>query len=113
MQFDIVRAWKDEAYYQSLSAEQLSTLPTNPAGELTDMDLATVSGGGGFPGAAGAAGVAGAAVPAVPAIPALVTSGHVRNESLAVICEINVFSISAVISNIAILGSVTQVCIKG
>lgn len=110
MQFDIVRAWKDEAYYQSLSAEQLSTLPANPAGELTDMDLATVSGGGGFPGAAG---VAGAAVPAVPAVPALVTGGHVRNESLALICEINVFSVSALISNIAILGSVTQVCIKG
>ncbi len=109
MQFDIVRAWKDEAYYQSLSTEQLSTLPANPAGELTDMDLATISGCGGFEGA----GVP--AVPAIPAIPALVTGtggGNVRNESIALICEINVFSVSAV-SNIAILGSVTQFCAKG
>ena len=105
MQFDIVRAWKDEAYYQSLSAEQLDTLPANPAGELADADLATISGCGGF---------AGTGVPAVPAIPAAlgIPVGSQRNESIALICEINVFSLS-VISNIAILGAVNQICIKG
>ncbi len=47
MKFDIVRAWKDETYRQSLSEEQLSALPANPAGqlELTEADLPSVSGG--------------------------------------------------------------------
>ncbi len=47
MKLDIVRAWKDEAYRQSLSEEQFSTLPANPAGqlELTETDLLSVSGG--------------------------------------------------------------------
>jgi len=47
MKFDIVRAWKDETYRQSLSEEQLSALPANPAGqlELTEADLPFVSGG--------------------------------------------------------------------
>lgn len=48
MKLDIVRAWKDESYRQSLSDEQLSTLPTNPAGELelNESDLEAVYGGG-------------------------------------------------------------------
>ena len=48
MKLDIIRAWKDEAYRQSLSVEQLSTLPANPAGELelSEADLAAVYGGG-------------------------------------------------------------------
>lgn len=29
---DIVRAWKDAGYRRSLSAEQLESLPSNPAG---------------------------------------------------------------------------------
>jgi len=43
---DIVRAWKDESYHQSLSVEQQSMLPTNPAGEidLTDAELEAVYG---------------------------------------------------------------------
>ncbi len=47
MKFDIVRAWKDETYRQSLSQEQLSQLPANPAGEveLADADLESVYGG--------------------------------------------------------------------
>ena len=47
MQIDIVRAWKDEAYRQSLSDDELLTLPANPVGEieLTDADLETVYGG--------------------------------------------------------------------
>lgn len=44
---DIVRAWKDEAYRNSLSADELALLPPNPAGlvELHDSDLEDASGG--------------------------------------------------------------------
>ncbi|TAE61612.1 MAG: mersacidin/lichenicidin family type 2 lantibiotic [Nostocales cyanobacterium] len=44
---DIVRAWKDEEYRHSLSAEQREQLPVNPAGlvELDDEDMSSVSGG--------------------------------------------------------------------
>ena len=47
MQIDIVRAWKDEAYRQSLSEEERLALPENPVGEieLTDADLEAVYGG--------------------------------------------------------------------
>lgn len=47
MQIDIVRAWKDEAYRQSLSEEERCILPENPVGEieLTDADLEAVYGG--------------------------------------------------------------------
>jgi mersacidin/lichenicidin family type 2 lantibiotic len=45
--FDIIRAWKDEAYRASLSAAQLAALPANPAGmvELAETDLDLVVGG--------------------------------------------------------------------
>lgn len=42
MKFDLVRVWKDEAYRQSLSGEQL---PANPAGELAEAQLDVVYGG--------------------------------------------------------------------
>ncbi|HEY4384942.1 MAG TPA: mersacidin/lichenicidin family type 2 lantibiotic [Ktedonobacteraceae bacterium] len=43
----IIRAWKDSAYRNSLSAEELAQLPANPAGEsLTEAELDTVVGGG-------------------------------------------------------------------
>ncbi|EFH89475.1 mersacidin/lichenicidin family type 2 lantibiotic [Ktedonobacter racemifer] len=44
MQYDIVRAWKDEEYRQGLGQE---TLAENPAGvvELSDESLEIVSGG--------------------------------------------------------------------
>jgi len=44
---DIIRAWKDEEYRESLSAEQKAQLPANPAGliELTDEDMSSMSGG--------------------------------------------------------------------
>ena len=44
---DIIRAWKDEDYRQSLSAEQQEQLPVNPAGlvELDDEEMSSVSGG--------------------------------------------------------------------
>ncbi|HYJ88248.1 MAG TPA: mersacidin/lichenicidin family type 2 lantibiotic [Pyrinomonadaceae bacterium] len=44
---DIIRAWKDEAYRQSLTDAERAMLPENPAGriELTDSDLGSVAGG--------------------------------------------------------------------
>jgi|GEM_PF-3208753 mersacidin/lichenicidin family type 2 lantibiotic len=44
---NIIRAWKDEDYLDSLSAEEKAQLPENPAGliELTDEDMSSVSGG--------------------------------------------------------------------
>ncbi len=47
MKFDVTRAWKDESYRESLSAEERSLLPVNPAGEieLSDAELGAVYGG--------------------------------------------------------------------
>lgn len=44
MKFDVVRAWKDQNYRESLSSEQL---PAHPAGELelSESDLQAVYGG--------------------------------------------------------------------
>jgi mersacidin/lichenicidin family type 2 lantibiotic len=48
MEFDIVRAWKDVCYRQSLSSEQLALLPESPVGdfELSEAELETINGGG-------------------------------------------------------------------
>ena len=45
--FDIIRAWKDEKYRNSLTDEQRSQLPANPAGmiELSDQEMAALAGG--------------------------------------------------------------------
>jgi mersacidin/lichenicidin family type 2 lantibiotic len=87
MKFDITRAWKDENYRQSLSEEELSTLPANPAGELelNETELDTVAGGSCGP-----------------------VGFFEHQNSVALICEINVNSIN--VGNIAILGAVTNVC---
>ena len=44
---DIIRAWKDEDYFNSLSEEMRSQLLENPAGiiELADTEMARVAGG--------------------------------------------------------------------
>jgi len=43
---DIIRAWKDSSYRESLSAEQLAQLPTNPVGDvLSEEELRAVTGG--------------------------------------------------------------------
>jgi len=49
MKLDVVRAWKDESYRQSLSEEQIGQMPANPAGEieLTEMELLSIYGDGG------------------------------------------------------------------
>ena len=43
---DVIRAWKDAAYRESLSEEDRSLVPQNPAGlvELTDEQLKQASG---------------------------------------------------------------------
>jgi mersacidin/lichenicidin family type 2 lantibiotic len=43
---DVIRAWRDAEYRATLSAEELSRLPSNPAGlvELTDEELSRASG---------------------------------------------------------------------
>ena len=43
---DVIRAWKDEEYYKSLSAEEQTLIPAHPSGqiELTDGELKNVSG---------------------------------------------------------------------
>lgn len=43
---DVVRSWKDPKYRRSLSAQQLQTLPSHPAGPVmvTDEELKTASG---------------------------------------------------------------------
>ncbi len=45
---DIIRAWKDSKYRQSLSSEEQRDLPEHPAGavELSDHDLACLPGAG-------------------------------------------------------------------
>ncbi len=44
---DIIRAWKDRNYRESLSEEQRSGVPDNPAGisELSDADMEVITGG--------------------------------------------------------------------
>lgn len=44
---NIIRAWKDSAYRNSLSESERSALPPNPAGaiEISDADLGKVAGG--------------------------------------------------------------------
>src|SRR6476619_6169673 len=44
---DIIRAWKDEEYCESLSAADRLRIPQNPAGviELTEQDMGDVEGG--------------------------------------------------------------------
>ena len=83
MKSDITRAWKDEAYRETLSDEQLKSLPTNPAGELNDTELTAVCGGYNGYGYGGDFGVASSS-----------SASHTqfRGHSYAVLCDINVFS---------------------
>ena len=45
--YDIIRAWKDEDYRNSLSETERAALPQHPAGqiELSDAELEAVAGG--------------------------------------------------------------------
>ncbi|HEY0753113.1 MAG TPA: mersacidin/lichenicidin family type 2 lantibiotic [Ktedonobacteraceae bacterium] len=82
MKFDIVRVWKDEAYRQLLSKEELKNLEANPVGELDEADLAEVFGGDGPGSTPSAAGLAAAAFS---------NSNHMHSYGL--LCDINVFSL--------------------
>jgi mersacidin/lichenicidin family type 2 lantibiotic len=44
---NVIRAWKDPAYRNSLSQAERAALPANPAGaiEISDVDLGKVAGG--------------------------------------------------------------------
>jgi mersacidin/lichenicidin family type 2 lantibiotic len=44
-QENIIRAWKDESFRNSLSEEERALLPEHPAGSLTDTELEKVAGG--------------------------------------------------------------------
>ncbi len=47
---EIIRAWKDEDYFNNLSQEKRSQLPENPAGivELSDAEMEILAGGAKF-----------------------------------------------------------------
>jgi mersacidin/lichenicidin family type 2 lantibiotic len=44
---NVIKAWKNQAYRNSLSAAERAALPVNPAGsiEISDEDLGKVAGG--------------------------------------------------------------------
>jgi mersacidin/lichenicidin family type 2 lantibiotic len=44
---DVIRAWRDEEYRNSLTAEELASLPENPAGVATvdEASLRSITGG--------------------------------------------------------------------
>lgn len=48
---DIIRAWRDAGYYESLSEAERAGLPAHPAGvaELTDHDLGNAVGADNLP----------------------------------------------------------------
>ncbi len=47
----VIRAWKDPAYRNSLSDSERAALPANPAGslEISDADLGKIAGGFALP----------------------------------------------------------------
>ena len=42
---DVIRAWKDQEYHDSLTQEQRAALPANPAGTLSEAEAASIAGG--------------------------------------------------------------------
>jgi len=127
MKLNIVRAWKDEVYRQSLSNEQMDMLPANPVGELelTDASLQFISGtGGGFgAGGGGGGGTAPGVTPggfyhrhAVGVVGGATSVAQTRtNEeffhSLAFRCNETLFSLTAS-SGFSILSPVNAFCIN-
>ena len=107
MNYDVVRAWKDENYRESLDVEQLMA---NPAGELSEEDLLAVCGGD-SPDDYGAAAAAAASTSN------MMSSSSRHTHTWSLLCDINVFS-----ANIAVLAIVhlvdigacqKQICIHG
>jgi mersacidin/lichenicidin family type 2 lantibiotic len=114
MKSDITRAWKNEAYRQSLSDEQLNALPANPAGNLNETDLNNVYGGGGYEGPYGVNEEGAAASSSSFAARQLV-----RQHSYGFTCDINIFSVNVLTkgaigidSLINVLSPNTQNCLN-
>jgi mersacidin/lichenicidin family type 2 lantibiotic len=42
---NVIKAWTDQEYRQTLTAEEIASLPENPAGELSDMEQLSITGG--------------------------------------------------------------------
>ncbi|HEY1354372.1 MAG TPA: mersacidin/lichenicidin family type 2 lantibiotic [Ktedonobacteraceae bacterium] len=98
---DIVRAWKDESYRQSLSQAQQHTLPANPAGhlELGACELAAIYGGGST---------------ATPFFPDDAQSFQFEDflHSFALVCDEAKFSITAM-KGVATTSPITIICVNG
>jgi mersacidin/lichenicidin family type 2 lantibiotic len=108
MKFDITRAWKDENYRQTLSEEQLNMLPAHPAGEMDEVEMEKVCGGGGFEGTNGLEDVGAAAASSSFSSHAAFSR---RTHSFGLICDINIFSLNAVqIPIIPIASPTSQTC---
>jgi mersacidin/lichenicidin family type 2 lantibiotic len=73
---DIIRAWKDEEYRNSLSEEQRAQLPENPAGivELADEEMEVMMAGG--KGGSGTSGPKGCNTNRSPCIGTVVFGGN-------------------------------------
>src|ERR1700722_13744908 len=108
MKFDVVRAWKDEAYRQSLSEEQLSALPANPAGELelTDDDLASVYGGG-----SDEYGHGPVIVRTVTIVKKEYIKEYIHSVSI-VVCDINIYSIQITAPLLPLKSPILEICEK-
>jgi mersacidin/lichenicidin family type 2 lantibiotic len=106
MKFDIVRAWKDESYRQTLSEEQLSMLPANPAGEMSEAEMAMVCGGDGV-------NDFGLGVGAASSSSSENFRGEHRTHSFALICDLSLFSVNLIqIPIIPIASATHQVCLE-
>jgi mersacidin/lichenicidin family type 2 lantibiotic len=106
MNFDIIRAWKDEAYRQNLSQEDLDSLPAHPAGDLSDSELAMVNGGEYGYGVYGASSSSSSA-----------HATEARIHSYSFICDVNLFSLNVLhsligISLINVLSPDRQTCVN-
>ena len=97
MLFDVIKAWKDDFYCQSLSTEQRALLPANPAGEmeLSEDDMAFVAGG------------------CQSGAPCYSTTDQ-HSSSIALICEVNVFTLNVNILAVPVdaLGGANHNCIQ-
>lgn len=98
MKFDIVRAWKDETYRQSLRGE---AIPANPAGEVELSSEEMESGWGGSFGGPGFGGPGG-----------FFGLSHENFQSLSAgDCNAAVFSFTH-ISGVTTLSPITPICIN-
>ncbi len=101
MKFDITRAWKDEAYRQTLSPEQLEILEANPVGELDEAALAEIFGGD---------------MPDFAGVAAASSSSSRHTHSFSLLCDINIFSLDVPVLAVPRLINIAtcekQICIN-